>query len=207
MATIRHGMAQTDQRYAVASRTVSPSTSKGLAAIDTAARDGKYLFIFFWKANDEQSRTMYGVFQSAMNKWAESANSIGIQGDRSQREADCRQARRQPCPHAAGRGLGSQRGHHQRFPDQVHREQLREGFVSPCTAKCMKALQDRKLVSALCPEPEDAVQSGGIARRPRVSRQMPDLPRRLRSSRSTPATKRKLRSCRTCRLILAHRRR
>jgi len=62
-------IAQTDQAHSVASRAVAPGASQGLAALNAAARDGKYSFVFFWKANDEQSRTMYGVFQSAMRKW------------------------------------------------------------------------------------------------------------------------------------------
>ena len=66
VATQRHAVAQTNQQYTDASRTVSPSTSNGLAAIDSAARNSKHLFIFFWKANDKQSQTMYGVFQSAI---------------------------------------------------------------------------------------------------------------------------------------------
>ena len=75
VATQRHAVAQTSQQYTDASRTVSPSTGNGLAAIDSAARNGKHLFIFFWKANDKQSQTMYGVFQAAMKKWGASTDS------------------------------------------------------------------------------------------------------------------------------------
>ena len=38
------------------------------------------------------------------------------------------------------------------FPTRFDEKQLRQAFVSPCTAECMKALQDRKLV-LLCVEP------------------------------------------------------
>lgn len=146
MATARQAVAQTRQPYTVASRTVTPSTSKGLAAIDSAARNGKYLFIFFWKDNDEQSRNMFGVFQPAMAKMAQWADSIGVQTtDPNEKPVvDKFDVSRAPMPlvlalapnGAITRGL----------PVKFTEQQLREALVSPCTARCMKALQDRKLV-------------------------------------------------------------
>jgi hypothetical protein len=132
---------------------VSPSTSKGLAAIDTAARDGKYLFVFFWKANDEQSRSMHGVFQSAMSKWAESANSIGVQiTDPDEKPVvDRLGVSRAPMPLVVA--LAPNGAITKGFPIKFTEQQLREAFVSRCTAKCMKALQDRKLV-LLCVQNE-----------------------------------------------------
>ena len=145
MATQRHGMAQTDQQY-VASRSVSPSTSKGLAAIDSAARDGKYLFIFFWKANDEQSRNMHGVFQSAMKKWAKSTNSIGVQiTDLEEKPVvDKFGVGRAPMPLVLA--LAPNGAITRGFPIKFDEKKLQEGFVSACTAKCLKYLQDKKLV-------------------------------------------------------------
>ncbi|MHC4399161.1 MAG: hypothetical protein ACYTG0_05750 [Planctomycetota bacterium] len=132
---------------------MSPSTSKGLAAIDTAARDGKYLFVFFWKANDEQSRSMHGVFQSAMSKWAESANSIGVQiTDPDEKPVvDRLGVSRAPMPLVVA--LAPNGAITKGFPIKFTEQQLREAFVSRCTAKCMKALQDRKLV-LLCVQNE-----------------------------------------------------
>jgi len=145
-ATQRQGMAQTSPGYSVASRTVTPSASKGLAAIDEAVRDGKYLFIFFWKANDEQSRNMYGVFQSAMKKWSESTNSIGVQITDSNEKpvVDKFGISRAPVPLVLA--LAPNGAITKGFPLKFTEQQLQEAFVSPCTARCMKALQDRKLV-------------------------------------------------------------
>ena len=153
MATARQAAAQSGQPYAVASRTTPTSTSKGLAAIDSAARSGKHLFIFFWKENDEQSRNMYGVFQSAMNKWAESANSAGVQvTDPNERPiVDKFGLGRAPMPMVLA--LAPNGAVTKGFPIKFDENQLREGFVSPCTAKCLKALQDRKLV-LLCVQNE-----------------------------------------------------
>ena len=146
MATARQAVAQTHQPYAVASSTTPTSTSKGLAAIDSATRGGKYLFIFFWKTNDKQNQTMYGVFQSAMKKWTESTDSIAINmaapGERP--VVDKFGVSRAPMPLVLA--LAPNGAITKGFPIKFDENQLREGFVSPCTAKCLKCLQDRKLV-------------------------------------------------------------
>lgn len=130
----------------VQGRTVSSSASKGLSAIDAAARGGKYLFVFFWKENDEQSRTSYGVFQSTMAQWAPSADSIGIQiTDPSEKAVvDKFAVSRAPMPLVLA--LAPNGAVTKAWPIRFTEQQLREGFVSRCTAQCMKALQDRKLV-------------------------------------------------------------
>jgi hypothetical protein len=153
MATMSPGTAQTDQPYAVASRPISPSTSAGLAAMNAAARDGKYLFIFFWKANDEQSQTMYGTFQSTMNKWAESTNSIGVNvtDPNEKLVVDKFGVSRAPMPLVVA--LAPNGAITKGFPVKFDENQLQEGFVSPCTAKCLKCLQNKKLV-LLCVQNE-----------------------------------------------------
>ena len=62
---------------------------------------------------------MYGVFQSAMKKWAESADSVGVQiTDPNEKPVvDKFGVSRAPMPLVCG--VGSQRCHHQRFSDQV----------------------------------------------------------------------------------------
>lgn len=140
-ATPRHVVAQAFQ-----GRTVSPSTSRGLAAMDAAAQNGKYLFIFFWKDNDEQSRNMYGVFQSAMKKWSQSADSTGVQlTDPNEKPVvDKFAVSRAPMPLVVA--LAPNGAITKGFPVKFTEEQLQQAFVSPCTAKCLKALQERKLV-------------------------------------------------------------
>jgi len=153
VAAHRHAAAQTEQRYSVASRTASRSACKGLAAMDAAAREGKYLFVFFWKVNDEQSRNMYGVFQSAMKKWTESTNSIAVQTtDPGEKPlVDKFGVSRAPMPLVVA--VAPNGAITKGLPIDFTEEQLREAFVSPCTARCMKALQDRKLV-LLCVQNE-----------------------------------------------------
>ena len=140
------GRAQTHRRVSVASRTASPNPSQGLAAMDAAARDGQYLFVFFWKANDKQTQTMRGVFQSALNQWAGSVSSISVRiTDPSEKPVvDKLGVRRAPMPLVVA--LAPSGAVTKAFPIRFTEQQLEEAFVSPGTAKCMKALQDRKLV-------------------------------------------------------------
>ncbi len=127
----------------------SPPTevqSRGLTAIDTAAGANKYLFIFFWKANDEQSRRMYGVFQSTMKSWAKSVNSVGVQitDPREKPVVDKFGVSRAPMPLVLA--LAPNGAITKGFPIKFDESQLRQAFVTPCTARCLKALQERKLV-------------------------------------------------------------
>jgi len=131
---------------AVQGRTVSSSTSKGLAAIDAAARDGKYTFIFFWKENDQSTQSMYQVFQSAMSKWSDATYSIGIQvTDANEKPVvDKFDVSRAPMPLVLA--LAPNGAVTKGLPIKFDENQLRQAFVSSCTAKCLKAIQDRKLV-------------------------------------------------------------
>ncbi len=141
--------AQSRDAYVVASRMPNSSSSQGLIAIDTAARSGKHLFIFFWQADDEQSRSMYGVFQAAMSKWQESADSLGIQvADPNEKPiVDKFGLSRAPMPIVLA--LAPNGAVTKAFPVRFDENQLRQGFVSPCTAQCLKCLQEQRL-AILC---------------------------------------------------------
>ena len=55
-----------------------PGSGKGMAAIKQAADAGKYLFLFFSKADDDQTLAMRKVFQKAMQKVADRARWITV---------------------------------------------------------------------------------------------------------------------------------
>ena len=146
VAAQRQGTAQNSPQYSVASRPATANASRGVVAIDSAARSGKHLFIYFWKANDKQNQTMYGVFQSVMGKWTESADSVAVQITDPNEKAmvDKFGLNRAPMPMVLA--LAPNGAVTKAFPIEFDENQLREGFASPCTAKCLKALQERKLV-------------------------------------------------------------
>jgi hypothetical protein len=65
--------------YAVQADPPAPATaSPGALAIEKAAKENKYLFIFFVAGQNAQTDAMNGVFQKAMAKMADRANSITI---------------------------------------------------------------------------------------------------------------------------------
>jgi len=120
--------------------------SPGAAAIDGAAKANKYLFVFFWKDDTQHSRVMRGVFQAAMAKLTAAAQSVEIQtGDPAEQQIVARYGvSRAPMPFVLA--IAPNGAITKGLPTQFDENQLRQAFVSPCTAECMKALQDRKLV-------------------------------------------------------------
>lgn len=128
---------------------VVSGSSRGKAAIEEAARRNRYLFLFFWKENDEHSLAMYGVFRAAMSNLGQWADSAGIQiADAAEKElVDKFDLGRAPMPLVLA--LAPNGAVTKGFPVTFNEQQLRQAFVSPCTAKCLRAIQQRKLV-VLC---------------------------------------------------------
>ncbi|MBU4272210.1 MAG: hypothetical protein KKE86_01735 [Planctomycetes bacterium] len=118
----------------------------GIAAIADAARAKKYLFVFFWKNEDEQTAAMKGVFEEAMRKPTDRAQSaIVCIADPTERGIVGKfDLQRAPMPLVLalapnGAVMGG-------FPTKFTEEELLDAFASPCSEKCMKALQENKLV-------------------------------------------------------------
>jgi hypothetical protein len=147
--------ANTAKAAAPAEGSAPAVASRATAALDAAAKNNKYLFIFFWRDDTQQSRAMRSVFQTTLAKMTDAADSIEIQtDDATEKQLVARYGvSRSPMPlvlaiapnGAVTKGL----------PTRFDESQLRQGLVSPGTAECMKALQDRKLV-LLCVEPASA---------------------------------------------------
>jgi hypothetical protein len=129
------------------------AASPGAAALEKAAKDNKYLFIFFYAGQDTETGAMYGVFQTAMAKMVDRADSMAIYvADPAEKPmVDKFGVRGAPMPLAlaiAPTGAATRA-----FPKKFDEAQLRQAFVSPCTAKCIRVIQDRHTI-LLC------VQSG-----------------------------------------------
>jgi hypothetical protein len=138
--------------------------SHGGKALETAAKDNKYLFIFFYKEDTQHSRVMRTVFQTALAKLAATAQSVEIQTeDPAEQQLVTRYGvSRAPLPLVlviAPNGAITKG-----FPTQFDENQLRQAFVSPCTAQCMKALQDRKLVLLCVQQPSPQAQQAAFPR-------------------------------------------
>lgn len=122
------------------------SLGEGLAAIANAASDGCYLYVFFYKDDSEFTKAMRAVFDEAVSEVSERAYSLAIDlNDPNEVDVIAKYgAATAPMPLALiiapnGAVTGG-------FPGKFSTKQLVEGIVSPGTEKCLKALQDRKLV-------------------------------------------------------------
>lgn len=124
----------------------SPYVSRGMAAIENAARSNKYLFIFFWKQNDQNTGAMFQKFKEVMPKMADRADPLVVHvADPAEKPmVDKFGVSRAPMPLVVA--LAPNGAITKGCPVKFDEKQLQEAFVSPCTAECMKALQNRKLV-------------------------------------------------------------
>ncbi len=130
----------------VAERKDPQREAPGTAAIERAAKAGKYLFVFFQNDDGERTRKMKGVLDAAMKKVADRAESIVIDvSDPSERDIVKKfGVDRAPMPLVLvlapnGAVTGG-------FPVRFEEKQLTEAIVGPGTAKVLKGLQDGKLV-------------------------------------------------------------
>jgi len=115
-------------------------------AIQHAADAKKYLFIFFYKAEDDATKSARKTFEEAMPKLAEKAEAVVVNaGDRAESDVVNRfRVGQTPMPLVLA--IGPTGAVTQNFTQNFDEQQLRTAFVSPGTEKSLKALQDRKYV-------------------------------------------------------------
>lgn len=124
----------------------SVQTGKGIAAIGRAARAKKYLFAFFWKEQDDQTLAMRKVFQAAMEKVADRADSVEVDVTAASEKAIVDKFKLDRAPMPLVLALAPNGAVTGGFPTKLDQQELIEAFATPCTEKCMKSLQDGKLV-------------------------------------------------------------
>lgn len=118
----------------------------GMAAIHRAAEAKKYLYVFFFKQDDEATRAMRKVFDEAVAKLAGKADSIAIDLNAASEKAIVAKygVARAPMPLAlAIAPNGAVTGG---FPAKFDEAGLLGAMVSPGLQACLKPLQERKLV-------------------------------------------------------------
>jgi len=124
----------------------SQAKGSGLAAIERTAKAGKYLFVFLYKEDNEQTRTMRKAFDTEtrkiQNKVRTAVVNIADPAERGMVERLKLAGAPTPlvmvlAPNGAITGA---------FMTQLDAAQVPDVFVSPCTEKCLKALQDGKVV-------------------------------------------------------------
>ena len=122
------------------------SGGPGLELLKHAADAQKYLFLFFYQSEDEQTRSLRGVFEATMGKVADRAESAIVNlADPSQKPLVSKfGADRAPMPLvlALAPNGAVTGGYPLKFDEQL----LMGAFCSRSTWESLKALQDGKLV-------------------------------------------------------------
>ncbi len=124
---------------------------RGEQAVATASRNNKFAFVMFYRSNDAATQNMRRVLTSTLSE-RNDAIIVPVQiGDASEaalvKQFD---ATRIPMPAVAV--LAPNGAVCSVIPQRVSEQRLVACIVSPGQAKCLKALQDGKIV-ALCAQP------------------------------------------------------
>jgi hypothetical protein len=126
--------------------TAPAAPGAGEKARREAAENDKYLFAFFQKADDAETASMRSVFEKALPKIGDRADSVVVDITNPNEKAivDEFDLSRAPMPLVlAIAPNGAITGG---FPGKCSEEDLLGAFATPCTQNCMKFLQSGKLV-------------------------------------------------------------
>ncbi|MCY3019157.1 MAG: hypothetical protein NTW87_09040 [Planctomycetota bacterium] len=120
------------------------------AAIKQAAAANKHLYIFFYSEDNEATQTLRKPFEAAMAKMANVAQWTALKKDAPAEKALVERLQLQTAPAPwvvvlAPNGAVTM----SRLAVTMPEEKLRAAIASPCQQKCLKALQEKKIV-VLC---------------------------------------------------------
>jgi len=127
--------------------------SAATTAIDEAAQANRYIFLFFYRAEDEPTLAARKTLDAAMEKLADRATSTAVNITDPQEQALVIKYGLNRSPMPLVLAMAPTGAVTRGFPGQFTEADLEMAFVSPALQQCLKALQDRKM-AFLC------VQSG-----------------------------------------------
>lgn len=130
----------------VGSEDPSSMTGPGAEAVRKAAAEGKYLFAFFWKTEDEQTQAMRKVFDATMAKLTDRAHWVLVNVTDPAEEGLVSKHGLERAPMPLVLAIAPNGAITGGFPTKFEEKDLVGAFATPCTQKCMKLLQDGKLV-------------------------------------------------------------
>jgi hypothetical protein len=136
----------------------------GFAAIENAQKTDKYLFLYFYKFENENTSKMRTVFDSTMQKLSDRAESVKINITNPAERALLKKygiSGRSPLPLVLtlapnGAITGG-------FPGVFNAKQLMGAFGTPCLELCLKALQNQKLVFVCIQNPSTKNNTSALA--------------------------------------------
>lgn len=129
-------------------------SSRGLAAVDRAAKAHRHLFIFFYRQDDAQTQRLTAVFDNAVAALGGQADSIAIPITDPSEAGFVAKFRVKEAPMPLAMVLAPNGAIAAGFPSNFTEEQLLGSLATPAMEKLLGALQQGKLVF-LC------VQNGG----------------------------------------------
>ena len=118
----------------------------GMAAVQKAAEEKKYLFALFRKKEDAQTSAMQAVLEEVMKEVANKADSVEVDVTASSEKAIVEQFSLDRAPMPLILALAPNGAIMGGFPTKVEKQGLLDAFASPGTEKCMKQLQGNRLV-------------------------------------------------------------
>ncbi len=121
-------------------------TGPGAEAMKAAAAAHKYLFIFFYRTDDHQMRSLREVFEGAMRKVADRADSLVIRVDDPAEQSLVTHLKADRAPMPLAMAIAPNGAITGGFPLKFEEKQLMSAFCSESTERVLKALQDKKLV-------------------------------------------------------------
>jgi hypothetical protein len=119
---------------------------KGMAAITTAAKQQKHLFILFYKQEDAPTQAAKKTLDAAIDSRSDQADTVSVcVTDANEKElVEHWKLRRSPMPLVmAVAPNGAVTG---AFPIKLTEQQVADAIVSPGMAACLKGTQSKKLV-------------------------------------------------------------
>ena len=114
--------------------------------MEQASQDDKYLFAFFRKEENDQTAAMRRLLEEVMEEVADRADSAEVNVTASSERAIVEKFGLDRVPMPLILALAPNGAITGGFPTKVEKRELLGAFASPCTEKCMKQLQDNKLV-------------------------------------------------------------
>ncbi|MEI8381696.1 MAG: hypothetical protein WCJ09_16325 [Planctomycetota bacterium] len=126
--------------------TARPTASPAEAALEKAAAEGKYTFLLFYKTNDAATQAMTAALKEGLSTRGETATSAYVQVGQPGEKGlvDRFDVSRAPMPMTiAVAPNGAMTG---MFAQKLTPEGIENSFVTPTMTKCMKSLQEGKLV-------------------------------------------------------------
>jgi hypothetical protein len=149
-STAQPGDTQSTEAKAASNKSPADSpdgTGAGMAAIKQAADADRYLFLFFSKTNDDdQTLAMRQVFDKAMEKVADRAQSIAVNITDASEKAIVAKFSLNRAPMPLVLAIAPNGAITGGFPTKFDEEKLLNAIATPGTQKVMKQLQDGKLV-------------------------------------------------------------